>query len=193
MAKAKKKRKVRKSSSKPIGRNGRSVKNKRAVTGRRKQVARQKVSLMIRRTSGRIEKFDPDKLAQTTSRSGTPFVLARDATRKVTDRIRRESAKLAGEVESNKRALSSKSPEPRRIVVDGTIVITMVAEELRQRNRAEIASSLLGERPKNTVQEKNTLGRSRHPLSDSEAANRSKLLYDGSTPYAKSTRPSSMK
>jgi hypothetical protein len=69
----------------------------------------------------------------------------------------------------------------------------MVAEELRERNRPDIASSYSGEQPENTRQGRHELMKENQPLHDADSANQSKLLFDSSTNMAKSTRPSSMK
>jgi hypothetical protein len=37
-----------------------------------------KKEIVVKRSSGRVEKFDTDRLAQTVSRSGLPFLMARD-------------------------------------------------------------------------------------------------------------------
>ena len=42
----------------------------------------------FRRSSGRIEKFDTNRLAQTVSRSGVPFLMARDIAKKATKKIK---------------------------------------------------------------------------------------------------------
>src|SRR5438105_118200 len=74
-----------------------------------RQKGKTPVNLVIRRTSGRVEKFDSDRMTQVVSRSGTPFMLAKDVSKKVSNKIRRESSALAREVESNKRESSSKA------------------------------------------------------------------------------------
>jgi hypothetical protein len=48
------------------------------ATSRTRRNKRTKMSdIVIKRTSGRREKFETNKMAQTVSRSGTPFLLAR--------------------------------------------------------------------------------------------------------------------
>ena len=148
--------------------------------------------IIIKRTSGRKEKFETDKMAQTVSRSGTPFLLARDIAKTVSKRVMRrgkDSAAEGGEREKEEMKASSTST----IEVDAGEVRSMVAEELRERNRADIASSYSGERPENTRQGRHELMKENQPLHDADAANQSKLLFDSSTNVAKSTRPSTMK
>lgn len=145
--------------------------------------------VIIKRTSGRREKFETDKMAQTVSRSGTPFLLARDVAKTVSEKVMRErSDTTAIEGEQEKRTSS-----PSTIEVDAMEVRKMVAEELKERNRPDIASSYSGERPENTRQGRHELMKENQPLHDADAANQSKLLFDSSTNVAKSTRPSTMK
>ena len=187
----------------PKERHGRTAKrpysaSKRRQAGTQKHHPtkrnRTRVNILIVRSSGRVEKFDSEKMAQVVSRSGTPYMLAKDVARKISSRIRRDSRNLTRQVESNKHPVSTGGRQaPRTIRIESADVRRMVAEELRSRNRPEIASSLEGERPVNVLAGRGKLDRSKDPLSDSEAANKSKLLYDNSTPFAKSTKPSSMR
>lgn len=187
----------------PKARHGKTARTYRASAKRRKSVkkkrnatrrTRTRVNILITRSSGRVEKFDSEKMAQVVSRSGTPYLLAKDVARKISNRINRESRDLTRQVESSKRQRPASGKQaPRTIKIDSADVRRMIAEELRSRNRPEIASSLQGERPVNAFEGRGKLDRSRDPLSDSEAANKSKLLYDNSTPFAKSTKPSSMR
>ena len=62
---------------------------KRGVTKRKRRAKPAEIS--IRRSSGRKEKFDRERLASTTSRSGVPFLMARDIAKKVTRKVRTES------------------------------------------------------------------------------------------------------
>lgn len=41
-----------------------------------------KKEIVVKRSSGRVEKFDTNRLAQTVSRSGVPFLMARDIAKK---------------------------------------------------------------------------------------------------------------
>ncbi len=161
------------------------------ATNRTRTKKRTKISdVIIKRTSGRREKFETDKMAQTVSRSGTPFLLARDVAKTVTEKVMRKgSDTTATEGGEEKRRTSS----PSTIEVHAVEVRKMVAEELKERNRPDIASSYSGERPENTRQGRHELMKENQPLHDADAANQSKLLFDSSTSMAKSTRPSTMK
>ena len=161
-------------------------------TGRTRTKKRTKMSdIIIKRTSGRREKFETDKMAQTVSRSGTPFLLARDVAKTVSEKVLRKGNNTTATGRRGKEEKRTSSPST--IEVDAGEVRKMVAEELKERNRPEIASSYLGERPENTRQGRHELMKENQPLHDADAANQSKLLFDSSTNVAKSTRPSTMK
>ena len=173
-------------------RRRRTTRQSPKATGRTRTKKRTKISdIIIKRTSGRREKFETDKMAQTVSRSGTPFLLARDVAKTVSEKVMRrgnDTAAKEGGGEEEERTSS-----PSTIEVDGGEVRKMVAEELKERNRPDIASSYSGERPENTRQGRHELMKENQPLHDADAANQSKLLFDSSTNMAKSTRPSTMK
>lgn len=173
----KRRRRTTKKSSKAISRTRRNKRTKKTS------------DIVIKRTSGRREKFETNKMAQTVSRSGTPFLLARDVAKTVSEKVmRKDNDAQAGKGEEGMKASSHFTIE-----VDGGEVRRMVAEELRERNRPDIASSYSGEQPENTRQGRHELMKENQPLHDADSANQSKLLFDSSTNMAKSTRPSSMK
>jgi transcriptional repressor NrdR len=166
-----------------------TTKQSSKATGRTQRKKRTKMSdIIIKRTSGRREKFQTDRMAQTVSRSGTPFLLARDVAKTVSEKVVRKGNDTAAAAEEQMKATA-----PSSIEVDAGEVRKMVAEELRERNHPDIASSYSGERPENTRQGRHELMRENQPLHDADAANQSKLLFDSSTNMAKSTRPSTMK
>jgi hypothetical protein len=146
--------------------------------------------IIIKRTSGRREKFETDRMAQTVSRSGTPFLLARDVAKAVSEKVMHQENDTATAQGGEKRRRRSSLTT---IEVDGAEVRKMVTEELKERNRPDIASSYSGEQPENTRQGRYELMRENQPLHDADAANQSKLLFDSSTNVAKSTRPSTMR
>ena len=154
-------------------------------TGRTRRKKRVMSDIIIKRTSGRREKFETDKMTQTVSRSGTPFLLARDVAKTVSEKVMSKG--------SDNAVRETKASSRSTIEVDAGEVRRMVAEELRERNRPDIASSYSGERPENTRQGRHELMKENQPLHDADAANQSKLLFDSSTNMAKSTRPSTMK
>src|SRR5215210_5863747 len=167
-----------------------TTKQSSKATSRTRRNRRAKTSdIVIKRTSGRREKFETNKMAQTVSRSGTPFLLARDVAKTVSEKVMgRDNNAQAVQGEEGMKGSSGSIIE-----VDGGGVRRMAAEELRERNRPDIASSYSGEQPENTRQGRHELMRENQPLHDADSANQSKLLFDSSTNMAKSTRPSSMK
>ena len=161
------------------------------ATSRTRRNRKAKTSdIVIKRTSGRTEKFETNKMAQTVSRSGTPFLLARDVAKTVSEKVTRKDNDAQA---PQRKEDGMKGSSHSTIEVDGREVRKMVAEELRERNRPDIASSYSGERPENTRQGRHELMKENQPLHDADSANQSKLLFDSSTNMAKSTRPSSMK
>ena len=156
----------------------RTGKNKKTTSrkGTRKtRKAGKPKSLTIRRTSGRKEKFDKEKMVQTVSRSGTPYPMARDVAKTVSRKVARNSEKLG-----------KRSGE--EIEIDGHAVRKMVMKELKDRNRPDISSSLGGETPENTRQGRHDMMDKNEPVPDSVAANRTKLLFDNSTRFARNTK-----
>lgn len=150
--------------------NGRTRRKKRAKTS----------EILIKRTSGRKEKFETNKMAQTVSRSGTPFLLARDVAKTVSEKVMRKG--------DNKEEEGMKGSSSSTVEVEASEVRKMVAEELRERNHPDIASSYSGEQPENARQERHELMKENQPRSDAEAAKKSKLLFDSSSRLAKNTR-----
>jgi hypothetical protein len=106
--------------------------NKHKTKKVKRKVAR-RVSIAVRRSSGRKEKFDLDRMAQTTSRSGVPFIMARDVAKSVSKKIRSE-ARAKGK---NKTITAAR-------------VRKMIFTELKNRNQQTIASSYAGETPENS-------------------------------------------
>jgi hypothetical protein len=161
------------------------------ATSRTRRNKKAKASdIVIKRTSGRKEKFETNKMAQTVSRSGTPFLLAREVAKTVSEKVMGKDNDDAQAVQGEG---GMKGSSGSTIEVDGGEIRRMVAEELRERNRPDIASSYSGEQPENTRQGRHELMKENQPLHDADSANQSKLLFDSSTNMAKSTRPSSMK
>lgn len=63
----------------------RALTNSARNVSARKQAKKRKrsVAVSIRRSSGRKEKFDLNRMARTTGRSGVPFMMARDIAKNV--------------------------------------------------------------------------------------------------------------
>jgi len=122
--------------------------------------------VVIGRSTGRKEKFDTNRMAQTVSRSGVPFLMARDVAKKVSTKIRKDS--------SRSRTREAKGEK----TVNGSRITNLVEDELRDRNRSDIADSYSGQVPENTLEEQNL--KDKQPIADSVAANRNRVLHDTS-------------
>jgi len=109
--------------------------SRRRTIAKRKTKRRKPATITIRRSSGRKEKFDVDKMTKTTSRSGVPFLMARDIAKNVSKKIKAEA-----------------KGHEKKTVTAGR-VRKMVAQELRDRNQQTIASSYTGDIPENTQKE----------------------------------------
>jgi hypothetical protein len=91
--------KSKKSHNKPnrtLKSKSRKGKGNTRITKRKQKVNKTKPlkkekQIVIRRSSGRKEKFDTDRMAQTVSRSGVPFLMARDVAKKVSNKLKQGS------------------------------------------------------------------------------------------------------
>jgi hypothetical protein len=149
------------------------------------QKSKPEKDIIIERSTGRKEKFDTNRLAQTSSRSGIPFVMAKDIAEKTTEKIQNSINDIKSNVksidesdQSNQRAGSMKSEDD--IVVTAGQVKNLVAKELQTRNRPEVASSLIGEPTNaNSISRKPTIN-DKEPIQDNVAANKNRLRFDRS-------------
>ena len=169
-----------------------SVSRRRSDTGKdrtmktRQQVSKTKTKpskskqqqqeLVIKRSSGRKEKFDTNRMAQTVGRSGVPFLMARDVAKTVSNKIKHEAQQQAkGRRSSNK----SKPTQLKEKTVTANRIRNLVSSELRDRNRSDIAASISGQTPENTLPEGN-LKNNQPTIADTSAANRNRVLHDQS-------------
>jgi hypothetical protein len=164
-----------------LGNNENLATKKRAS----QQKSKPEKDIIIERSTGRKEKFDTNRLAQTSSRSGIPFVMAKDIAEKTTEKIQNSINDIKSNVksidesdQSNQRAGSMKSEDD--IVVTAGQVKNLVAKELQTRNRPEVASSLIGEPTNaNSISRKPTIN-DKEPIQDNVAANKNRLRFDRS-------------
>ena len=89
-------------------------------------------------------------LVQTVSRSGVPFMMARDITKTVTNKIR-NTLPSQDQVQLKSRGKNQKKISKRDKIISAGKVRHLVAEELRDRNRPDIANSYSDNRPENTT------------------------------------------
>ena len=120
-------------------------------------------------------------MAQTVSRSGVPFLMARDIAKKVSGKIKQEAHNQQSKGKDNNNSNNgnkSNATQLKEKTVTGSRVRKLVASELRDRNRGDIASSYSGQVPENTLQEQNL--KDQQPITDTVAANRNRVLHDTS-------------
>ena len=138
---------------------------------------KQQQELVIKRSSGRKEKFDTNRMAQTVGRSGVPFLMARDVAKTVSNKIKHESQqRTKGTRKSSNR---SKPTQLKEKTVTASRIRNLVSNELRDRNRSDIAASYSGQTPENTLPEEN-LKDSQPTIADTSATNRNRVLHDQS-------------
>jgi transcriptional repressor NrdR len=138
---------------------------------------KQQQELVIKRSSGRKEKFDTNRMAQTVGRSGVPFLMARDVAKTVSNKIKHESQqRTKGTRKSSNR---SKPTQLKEKTVTASRIRNLVSNELRDRNRSDIAASYSGHPPENTLPEEN-LKDSQPTIADTSATNRNRVLHDQS-------------
>ena len=108
-------------------------------------------SIYVKRSSGRQEKFDSDRMTQTVSRSGVPFLMARDITKKVVHKIgrRQKNNEMSKSSKSTKNSNSQRKKVTKEVIIPGNEIRSMISEELRNRNRSDIAGSYEGQSPSN--------------------------------------------
>jgi hypothetical protein len=156
--------------------------NTRTAKGRQKvnkvnktKPLKKEPQIVIRRSSGRKEKFDTDRMAQTVGRSGVPFPMARDVAKKVSNKLKLESYSSQTKRRKNNK---SKPTQPKEKTVTAGRVRKLVANELRDRNRSDIAASYSGQVPENTLQEQSL--KDKQPVADNVALNKNRVLHDTS-------------
>ena len=131
--------------------NSRSLKRNRISDSKKRVANRQSRVITIRRSSGRKEKFNMERMAQTVSRSGVPFIMARDISKKIAKKVKNKSSTSPQQGRhKNPTEKQRKMPRKDRIITAGK-VRQMVAKELIDRNRPDIAKSYSGNPPENTA------------------------------------------
>jgi hypothetical protein len=180
----KKKKKINQNENKrtsKLGNNENLATKKRASQQKRKP----EKDIIIERSTGRKEKFDANRLAQTSSRSGIPFIMAKDIAEKTTEKIQnsindiRSNVKSIDESDQSTQTAGSMKSEDDIVVTAGQVK-NLVAKELQTRNRPEVASSLIGEPTNaNSISRKPTIN-DKEPIQDNVAANKNRLRFDRS-------------
>ena len=157
-------------------RQQRISKTKRSKTKKHQQEVEPQIA--IKRSSGHKERFDTNRLAQTVGRSGVPFLMARDVAKRVSNKIKNEvytQRQTKGRRSGNK----SKHSQLKEKTVTANRIRNLVSNELRDRNRGDIAASYSGQTPENTLPHEDL--KDKEPaISDTAAANRNRVLHDQS-------------
>jgi transcriptional repressor NrdR len=167
--------------------NSRKLSLKRNLNSNSKKrgANRQSGVITIRRSSGRKEKFDTERMAQTVSRSGVPFIMARDISKKIAKKVKNKSSTSPQQSRHEKPTEKQrKMPRKDRIITAGK-VRQMVAEELIDRNRPDIAKSYSGNPPENTAKNINDSLVGKQQSIDKSSINtqrsrRNEVIYDQS-------------
>ncbi len=149
--------------------------------------------IVLKRSSGREEKFDTNKLTRTVGRSGVSFPVARDVAKSITKKIKKsvhekptgttkkkqKSSILA--TKQQKLKLNTKKEEPEKVIVTANQIKNLVDDELKDRNQQDHSPSFLGNTttPSEESSMKITLN-DREPVIDKVAANKNKVLFDPS-------------
>jgi hypothetical protein len=159
--------------------NGRTTKTRQRLVSKTKpsKMNQQQQQIAIKRSSGRKEKFDTDRMAQTVGRSGVPFLMARDVAKTVSNKIRHEA--YTQQQTKGRRSNRSKPTQLKEKTVTAGRIRNLVSNELRDRNRSDIAASYSGQTPENTLPEEN-LKDNQPNIADTSAANRNRVLHDQS-------------
>jgi hypothetical protein len=168
--------------------------NKLDKKGKEKQI-------IVKRSSGRHEKFDTNRMTQTVSRSGVPFLMARDVAENISNKIRKEvPARQDSRIKKkdNKRRISANvkgivgdvskqqaQEGTKNKTVSAGQIRSLVAAELRDRNRSDIAASYSGQTPENTLGDQfkkqnqndriSVTGATQHTR---QPANRNRVIHD---------------
>ncbi|HEU4482418.1 MAG TPA: hypothetical protein VFR65_05140 [Nitrososphaeraceae archaeon] len=151
-----------------------------------------KEDIVLKRSSGREEKFDTDKLTQTVSRSGVSFPVARDVAKSITKKIKKSvQNKSTGTKKKKQRqhqsSLASKQKlkintkkEPEKVIVTASQIKNLVNDELKERNQQDHSPSFSGNTSIGEELSMKITLNDREPVMDKVAANKNKVLYDPS-------------
>jgi vancomycin resistance protein YoaR len=102
--------------------------------------------------------------------------MARDVAKKVSNKLKQES--FTPQTKRRKNNNKSKPTQPKEKTVTASRVRKIVANELRDRNRSDIAASYSGQVPENTLQQQSL--KDKQPVADNVAVNKNRVLHDTS-------------
>jgi hypothetical protein len=162
---------ITKSKQQRVNENNPKIVKKGKLLGKQTESLEKKQQITIKRSSGREEKFDTERMSQTVGRSGVPFLMARDVAKKVSRKIEHEVGDQHTKKNGDQHELKEKT-------VSGGTIRKLVDAELRDRNRSDIAASYSGQTTEKTLEEQNL--KDKQPNIDPVAANRNRVLHDTS-------------
>ncbi len=189
--KNKKKQILKKSKSSNL--NSKNISNKPKQTN--KMNSKSKKEIVLKRSSGREENFDTDKLTQTVSRSGVSFPVARDVAKSITKKIKKSVQTKSTGTTKKKQKRSSTIPtkqqklkinpkkDSEKVIVTASQIKSLVDDELKDRNQQDHSLSFSGNTTTATIGEESFIKltlNDREPVMDKVAANKNKVLYDPS-------------
>lgn len=189
--KNKKKQILKKSKSSNL--NSKNISNKPKQTN--KMNSKSKKEIVLKRSSGREENFDTDKLTQTVSRSGVSFPVARDVAKSITKKIKKSVQTKSTGTTKKKQKRSSTIPtkqqklkinpkkDSEKVIVTASQIKSLVDDELKDRNQQDHSPSFSGNTTTATIGEEPSIKltlNDREPVMDKVAANKNKVLYDPS-------------
>jgi hypothetical protein len=173
--------------------NSKRISNKPKSKSTKSNLTKSKKNIVVERSSGRKEKFDTDRLAQTVSRSGVSFPVARDVAKSVTKKIKKsvqnkstdstkkkqqQQKKLSSTRNKQKlKAIPKKEQEP--VIVTADQIKNLVQDEIKNRNQQDHTPFSDNTTLKEDSSIKTTLN-DIEPVIDNVAANKNKILYDPS-------------
>jgi hypothetical protein len=189
--KNKKKQILKKSKSSNL--NSKNISNKPKQTN--KMNSKSKKEIVLKRSSGREENFDTDKLTQNVSRSGVSFPVARDVAKSITKKIKKSVQTKSTGTTKKKQKRSSTIPtkqqklkinpkkDSEKVIVTASQIKSLVDDELKDRNQQDHSPSFSGNTTTANIGEEPSIKltlNDREPVMDKVAANKNKVLYDPS-------------
>ncbi len=189
--KNKKKQILKKSKSSNL--NSKNISNKPKQTN--KMNSKSKKEIVLKRSSGREENFDTDKLTQNVSRSGVSFPVARDVAKSITKKIKKSIQTKSTGTTKKKQKRSSTIPtkqqklkinpkkDSEKVIVTASQIKSLVDDELKDRNQQDHSPSFSGNTTTANIGEEPSIKltlNDREPVMDKVAANKNKVLYDPS-------------
>lgn len=179
--------------SKPSNLNSKNITNKPKKTN--KMNSKSKKEIVLKRSSGREENFDTDKLTQTVSRSGVSFPVAMDVAKSITKKIKKPVQTKSTGTTKKKQKRSSTIPtkqqklkinpkkDSEKVIVTASQIKSLVDDELKDRNQQDHSPSFSSNTTTATIGEESSIKltlNDREPVMDKVAANKNKVLYDPS-------------